>query len=304
MSRSDPRLSVVLVVYNMRREAPRTLFSLSPGYQRGVDPHEYEVIVVENGSPEPLAPETVTAFGDNFRYVRFEEATPSPVHALNHGARQSHAPHLGLMIDGARIVSPGLLRLALQGLQAFRHPVVTTLGFHLGDKPQTEAVKDGYNQQQEDRLLEDSGWRSDGYRLFGISTLAGSAPRGWFQPVTETNCIFMPADLYAELGGFDERFVQPGGGLANLDFYRRACEHPDTDLLMLLGEGTFHQFHGGIMTNSARRQNNRQWREYAREYERLRGEPFRRPTRRPLLLGDVPAAALRWVKESCERYDG
>ncbi len=43
-------LSVVVVFYNMRREAARTLHSLSRAYQQGIDELQYEVIVVENGS--------------------------------------------------------------------------------------------------------------------------------------------------------------------------------------------------------------------------------------------------------------
>jgi GT2 family glycosyltransferase len=38
-----PDVSVVVVVYNMAREAPRTLHSLSAGYQRHIDPDDYEV---------------------------------------------------------------------------------------------------------------------------------------------------------------------------------------------------------------------------------------------------------------------
>ena len=45
-------LSVVVVFYNMRREAARTLQSLSRSYQEELDDIDYEVIVVENGSDE------------------------------------------------------------------------------------------------------------------------------------------------------------------------------------------------------------------------------------------------------------
>ena len=49
-------LTVVVVFYNMRREAARTLQSLSRAYQQGIDDVGYEVIVVENGSrPRPEA---------------------------------------------------------------------------------------------------------------------------------------------------------------------------------------------------------------------------------------------------------
>ncbi len=36
-----PRLTIVVVVHNMQREAPRTLFSLSPQYQEGVTADDY-----------------------------------------------------------------------------------------------------------------------------------------------------------------------------------------------------------------------------------------------------------------------
>ena len=49
-------LSVVLVVHDMARELPRTLRSLSPRYQVGLAADDYEVIVVDNGSVEPVDP--------------------------------------------------------------------------------------------------------------------------------------------------------------------------------------------------------------------------------------------------------
>ena len=44
----NPKISIIVVVYNMQREAPRTLLSLSPSYQ-GVPEKEYEVIIVGSG---------------------------------------------------------------------------------------------------------------------------------------------------------------------------------------------------------------------------------------------------------------
>jgi len=41
--RPKKTLSVVVVVYNIPREAPRTLFSLSADYQRHIAPEDYEV---------------------------------------------------------------------------------------------------------------------------------------------------------------------------------------------------------------------------------------------------------------------
>ena len=44
------QLSVVVVFYNMKREAARTLAIAVAPYQQGIDDVDYEVVVVENGS--------------------------------------------------------------------------------------------------------------------------------------------------------------------------------------------------------------------------------------------------------------
>src|SRR3954469_11392116 len=82
---SGPKLSLVVVVYNIPREAPRTLLSLSASYQRDILISDYEVIVVDNGSDPALDPEMVANCGDNFRLLRIDPAPPSPAHAVNRG---------------------------------------------------------------------------------------------------------------------------------------------------------------------------------------------------------------------------
>ncbi len=106
-------VSVIVIVYNIRREAPRTLLSLSPAHQRGISADDYEVIVVENGGASPLDPAEVTKHGANFQYHYLKDASPSPAHALNVGMRQAKGDIIGIMIDGARICTPGLLHYAL-----------------------------------------------------------------------------------------------------------------------------------------------------------------------------------------------
>ena len=58
---TPPGLSVIVVFRDMAREAPRTLFTLSEAYQRGVDPSAYEVIAVDAGSAVPLDAAIVAA---------------------------------------------------------------------------------------------------------------------------------------------------------------------------------------------------------------------------------------------------
>ena len=295
-----PRLSIIVVVFNMRREAPRTLFSLSTAYQRHVTAEDYEVIVVENGSPEPLAAAEVAQFGSNFRYVWIDNASPSPAGAINRGVALSKAPFVGIMIDGARMATPGVVALALECLGGFARAVVGTVGFHLGPDTQMYSLRHGYNQTVEDELLTRVDWRNHGYRLFEIGSQAGSSPLNWLGTINESNLIFLSRMLFEELGGYDEQFALPGGGIVNLDFYRRACELPNSTLLTLFGEATFHQVHGGAITNQPASELPRRLQTYGEEYLRIRGVPFERPTRQPLLFGHTQPEIMPWLRKACE----
>lgn len=284
-----PRLSVVVNFFDMRREAQRTLFSLTEGYQRGLDEGSHEVIVVDNGSRAPLDEADVRAFGPCFRYLYFEATAPSPAAALNYGVEIAGGEMVMLVIDGARILSPGILRYALAVRGAFERPFVYTLSMHLGPQLQNESLLEGYGQNVEDELLKTVNWRHDGYDLFLISSLADSSRGGFFADLKESNCVALRREDYRRLGGFDERFASEGGGLANLDFFNRALQDDRLEPVMLLGEATFHQYHGGVATNVPLPEH--PFRHFADEYERIRGRPYEQVRRRPHYLGHRPAQA-------------
>jgi glycosyltransferase involved in cell wall biosynthesis len=286
------RLSVVVVAYNMTRELPRTLRSLAPGVQHGIEAADYEIVVVDNGSDEPLGDNRCRQWGGNVRGHRMANATVSPAAAINVGLDLAQGELIGVMIDGARMASPGLLASALRGTELHPRPVVASLGFHLGPNFQTRSVHEGYNQQVEDELLAGIAWPADGYKLFDISVFAGSSAQGWFQPISESNALFLPRPMWRELGGYDERFVSSGGGLVNLDTYVRACELPDSQLILLLGEGTFHQVHGGFATNAR----TSPWNQFHDEYVRLRGKVFSTPANQPWYFGEVRPPVLKSIE--------
>ena len=161
-----------------------------------------------------------------------------------------------------------------------------------------ESVARGYDQSGEDKLLARTGWEADGYRLFSISAFAGSSAGGWFELPTESNAVFLRAEHWRALGGFDDRFTTPGGGLANLDMWSRICADESGELIMLLGEATFHQVHGGIATNSL---NPPQLGTVHEEYARIRGRAYARPTRQAQYFGSLPHQIKPSLRRSIER---
>lgn len=294
-----PLLSVIVVFFNMRREAPRTLHSLTRAYQRQTDTLDYEVIAVDNGSSEPLDEAMVTGFGKPFRYYYRPTTSVSPSGAVNFAAARARGRYVMVCVDGARILSPGIFHYTVLATRLDEAPIITTLGWHLGKTVQNEALHVGYDQDAEDRLLKNADWQTDGYRLFDISCLAGSSKDGWFLSFSESNCLTVSRPMFDALGGFDEQFCTPGGGLVNLDYLKRACALPESTLIVLLGEGTFHQFHGGIATNVPREKH--PWKLFAQEYERVRGEPYQPPQKAPLFIGAMPRTALPFLHHSAKK---
>jgi glycosyltransferase involved in cell wall biosynthesis len=294
-----PKLSVVVVVYDMTREAPRTLRSLAMPYQLEISEQDYEIIVMDNGSPQPLGKALVKSFGSQFRYHYVENASKSPATAINQGVALSRGNLVGIYIDGARLASPGLLSTALRGFCLYNDPIVATLGWHLGPEVQQKSVLSGYCKQVEDALLESINWPLDGYRLFEISTLALSSRSGYFTVPSESNAIFMRRSTFMEMHGFDAAFDEPGGGLLNLDFFIRALERIQSPLIMLLGEGTFHQLHGGASTSSQKPDEDH-FQIWEEKYHRLRGKPWQHPVKTMTYIGKIPATSYKSLCHSVE----
>lgn len=291
-------LTVVVVVYNMRREAQRTLRSLARSYQQQLDDVDYEVVVVENGSDaeQRLGEEMVRSFGPEFRYLDLgSTADPSPVTALNRGIRVGRGRAFALMIDGAHVLTPGVLHYGLLGLRTYAPAIVATQGWFVGPGQQSRAMDAGYDQDYEDRLFAAIRWPSAGHRLFEIGHFAGD--RDWIDGVWESNCMFVPRAQLEQVGCFDERFSMPGGGYANLELYERLGSSPDVTVCTILGEGSFHQLHGGTTTNQPDATERRaRIFGYSEHYADLRGRQFRGPGKQLHYVGQMPSDAARRTK--------
>lgn len=245
---TTPAASIVLVSHEMGRELPRTLRSLAAPHQIGMPRDALEIIVVDNGSRQPPDAGAAAGLDAEIRFLRQPSPTPSPVAAINAGLAAARGALVGVWIDGARLASPGLVAACLAAARLHPRPVIATLNYQLGPSLQFDSARHGYDQAAEDRLLASIDWPADGYRLFDVATCELRAgPAG---PMLESNALFLPRALWDELGGYDPAFVEPGGGVVNPDTYLRACALPGVQQIRILGEGTFHQIHGGLSTST------------------------------------------------------
>ncbi len=284
------KLSVIVVAHNMRREIPRTLQSLAASYQYDSAELDYEVLVLDNNSSEPLDERMVQSCGGNFHYRFLADAPPSPAYALNHGARHTSGEILCFMIDGAHLLTPGTFRMALAAFRAFSNPVVLTRYFYMGPGSQNETIQDGYNQAEEDRLLASIDWPNDGYRLFEVGVpLQGRLPKiTWFNKMIESNCLFMRRSLFDHIGGAEERFDIPGGGFLNIDLLYEAATVEGVTPVQLIGEGSFHQMHGGATTNVSPEERDARVKIYNEQYLSIRGHAFTTIEKDIYYLGHMP----------------
>ncbi|MDR7127304.1 glycosyltransferase family A protein [Pseudotabrizicola sp. 4114] len=289
------KLSVIVIMHNMQREAARTLFSLSRAYQQNVAEDDYEIIAIDNGSSQPVDTKSLSSLTPNIRYHFHETSSVSPVEAVNLGAQMATGDAIAVIVDGARMASPGLLCRSLDALHLYPGAFVCALSWHLGPDIQPITIQNGYNQSQEDAMLADIHWQDNGYRLFDVSTLAPSSGMGFLNGFpTECSWFCISRSTFLSMGGFNPAFQTPGGGQCNHDFRNRALHLPGVVPIALLGEGVFHQVHGGVATNA--RPDNQPHALFYAEHQRIKGEKLAHfQPAGTLYLGTMHASARRFI---------
>ena len=195
------------------------------------------------------------------------------------------------------MASPGLVATALEALRVRPDAFVATLGFHLGPKVQQISVAEGYTRAVEDGLLAGIDWPSDGYRLFEICALGESYADGVLRSPPETTFFIMDRARFTARGGFNEDFRALGGGFANYEVFERMTA--DAPLVMLVGEGTFHQLHYGATTQEGGIRRTVEGEEealaeaYHRDYRAATGRAYERTDRPSILYGRVTHPRVR-----------
>jgi len=294
------KLSVIVIVYKMKRQAMNTLYSLSAEHQTNCSQEEYEVLIMENNSTDNLDPEAIASLNGNFRYFLRDENHPTPVYAINHGIEESQAKHLCLMIDGARMVTPGLISQTINMISALPSALVCAPGYHLGKQDQKFHLSSGYDEKTETQLLDELRWKENGYALFEASCFSGANSHGFFHPLMESNCMTCRKSSLVAAGGAHTGFQTPGGGSVNLDIYRNQALLPESQLVILAGEGSFHQFHGGVTTADAGDLED-VLASHREELKSIRGDYYSAALREPIIYGEIPRAAHAFLRESSIR---
>jgi hypothetical protein len=292
-------VSFLVIVHRIPRQAENTIRSLSAVHQHGVSEEDYEIVVVENSSDAVLGEQRARAFGGNIRYFYREERGVSPAPAVNFAFERSRAPVIALMIDGAHMVTPGLVRHAIFATELHDNPLIAVPAYHLGKVEQHLNRTAGYNEDVEEKLLEASGWKVDGYALFDIACWSGANYNGCLCPAIESNCILCTREAFESIGRADERFDLPGGGVINQDIFDRLSRISSARLIVFPGEGSFHQYHGGVSTSEF---DEREELLVAlrTQYREIRGQVQTGHDREPLLFGKVPPQAVPFLKRSAE----
>lgn len=297
---TEPVISVIVIGFDMPGQLLNTVYTLSQAFQRDVAAHEFEILVVENASTNNADGAAIEALGDNIHYFLRQEPGVSPVPAVNFAFQQCRGQFVGLIVDGARMVSPGVLRCALDIYRGNNDAVLVVPGYHLGFVEQHDIEDPREALAEEQRLLASVPWRENGYRLFQISTFSGANIRGYLQPIMECNCLFASKQNFAAVGYADPAFCLPGGGAINLHLYRSIAMLPHTQLMLTPGEGSFHQFHGGVTTSSyeERSAQVKSIKEQLDSFWQPGG--FKAVSREPCLYGSVAPEAQPFLQQSLQ----
>ena len=197
-------VSVIVVSYNAADELEGCLRSLAALPEVVADPSFAEVIVSDNGSADDSVARARIAFpaarvvenGANFGFAK----------GCNVGARQAHAPLLLFFNPDAR-ARPGLLGNAVAYFKA--HSDVAMAGAKLLNEDGSTAESCGEFDTWWQAYLRSSAWgefpmfrkQANGYQLRrwdysserDVDIVVGAA-------------MFIRAEVFANLGGFDERF--------------------------------------------------------------------------------------------------
>ncbi|MBV8262490.1 MAG: glycosyltransferase family 2 protein [Candidatus Eremiobacteraeota bacterium] len=198
------RISVIIVSYNAAEQLAAALRSVAELPEVKADPNFAQVIVSDNGSRDDTVAQAKAVYPSTV--VLENGANLGFAKACNIGARHASSPLLFFFNPDARVHS-GTLKNAVDYFES--HPDVAMAGAKLLNEDGSVAESCGEFDTWWQAFLRSSAWgelplfrtQANGYRLrqwdYGserdVDLVVGAA-------------MFIRADVFASLGGFDERF--------------------------------------------------------------------------------------------------
>jgi GT2 family glycosyltransferase len=276
---SEPAISLIMPSYG-RPELPRRLLE-GLFRQEGAPP--FEVLIVDDGSPEPVADglgEFTAPPGVSVRVLR--KPNGGPASARNLGMRESAADLL-LFLDDDMVVPPDFVRRHFEAHQG-RGPVAVVGDFDW----RVAASPPSFAEWYQTRIRRNMEWWDEPQAAEAGPTLV-PCESGMI-----TSCNFSaPRALFAVVGEFDEGFAV--GACEDQELTARLKLH-GVPVFKLLGLDLVHQEAHATLEQLCRRQEKGAL-DTVRLVQRLRhyyGENTRMEvTNGPLRWGDPPGLAAR-----------
>ena len=130
------------------------------------------------------------------------------------------------MIDGAHVLTPGVLRFGMAGLRKLRAGGRRDAAVVRRSRPAARHGRGGLRPGERGRSCSTrSGGRptATGSSRSATSSASATGSTGSWR-ATASSC---PRALLEQVGGFDDSFSMPGGGYANLELFERLAASPD-----------------------------------------------------------------------------
>lgn len=236
-------LSIIVGSYELTHQISNTLLSIFSALSQSQ--LSAEIIIADNSKNlKAIDNYDVNLFDvDVIDFSQFNIA----IHAsMNLSVQRASGRYLCLMIDGARLWSPNILRDVSQYLS--QRTIIHVPNYQLGPDYQMYGNYSNTSFKYEYELLQDCGWPFlNTQKLIDLSFLEPHAGIG--PAIFESNCLFLSRKMWDEINGYDLKFKRKDGGFASADFLSRLIEH-DCELKILSDAGTFHQFHYGTTTST------------------------------------------------------
>ncbi|WP_298271449.1 glycosyltransferase [Geobacter sp.] len=197
-----PRVSIIIPLYNKVEYTRQCLEALALNTEQSLN---YEVILVDNASSDGTAAYLRTLSGEvtivtNLRNLGFAKG-------CNQGGRIARGRYL-VFLNNDTIPHPGWLDALIRGVEEDGADIVGAKLLYPNGRIQHAGV--AFNEH------------SIGYHIFnGFPTTAPAVSRKRFMQCVTAACLLVKRELFAELGGFDEGYVN---GFEDVDFCLRAGE--------------------------------------------------------------------------------